>query len=139
MSLLGLMSAPKSFNAVIYMSFLAWELHCEGISHSIHYLDDFLVFRPPSSSIAAITRAHVGAVLNHTEAPHAHHKTKGPTTSLTFLGIQTGTELLQLRLHSEELSCLPATSLEDGLLHQERSQINVVSPFPCGYCYSSWS
>lgn len=36
----GLRSAPKIFSAVA--DIIAWALHCSGIQHQIHYLDDFL-------------------------------------------------------------------------------------------------
>ena len=35
----GLEAAPKIFSAVADM--MAWTLHCSGICHHIHYLDDF--------------------------------------------------------------------------------------------------
>ena len=37
----GLRSAPKVFSAVADM--IAWTLHCAGVQHQIHYLDDFFV------------------------------------------------------------------------------------------------
>ena len=43
----GLRSAPKIFSAVADM--IAWALHCAGIQHQIHYLDDFLFMGAPNS------------------------------------------------------------------------------------------
>ena len=43
----GLRSAPKIFSTVADM--LAWALHCSGIRHQIHYLDDFLFMGAPKS------------------------------------------------------------------------------------------
>ncbi len=51
----GLRSAPKRFNAVAYLT--AWVLHCRGIQHQTHYLDDFLL-APLSGE--AYTRHGVG-------------------------------------------------------------------------------
>ena len=48
----GLRSVPKIFSAVADM--LAWALHCVGIQHQIHYLDDFLFMVPPNQ-----TKAHM--------------------------------------------------------------------------------
>ena len=42
----GLRSAPKIFSAVADM--IAWALHCAGVQHQIHYLDDFLFLGAPS-------------------------------------------------------------------------------------------
>ena len=43
----SLRSVPKIFLAVADM--LAWALHCAGIQHQIHYLDDFLFMVPPKT------------------------------------------------------------------------------------------
>ena len=102
----GLRSAPKIFNSVA--DFLAWVLHCEGVSLLIHYLDDFLLFGPPRSTAAAKARSRVETVFNQIGAPLAHHKTEGPSTALTYmyLGIQIDTELLQLSLPQEKVARL---------------------------------
>ena len=44
----GLRSAPKSFN--ILADLLQWCLQQQGVSHVMHYLDDFLMLGPPSSN-----------------------------------------------------------------------------------------
>lgn len=43
----GLRSAPKIFNAVA--DALNWILKQSGIRQVFHYLDDFVIIRPPSS------------------------------------------------------------------------------------------
>ena len=86
----GLRSAPKIFNAVA--DFLAWMLHCEGVSPHIHHLDDFLVFGSPQSNIAAVAKSHVETVFSQIGAPLIHCKTEGPTTVLTFLGVRINSE-----------------------------------------------
>ena len=53
----GLGSVPKILNAVA--DFLAWVLHCKGVSALIHYLHDFLLFGPPGSNIVSAARAQV--------------------------------------------------------------------------------
>ena len=98
----GLRSAPKIFTAVA--DFLAWALFCEGLL-LIHYLDDFLLFISPGmdpsqcQDIALTTFARLGA-------PVAAHKTAGPATSLTFLGICIDTVACQLSLPEEKVSRL---------------------------------
>ena len=77
---------------------MVWVLYCEDVSALIHYLDDFLHFGPSGSNITAAARAQVEATFSCIGAPLAHHKTEGPTTALTFLGIKIDTDLLQLSL-----------------------------------------
>ena len=109
---LGLRSAPKIFNAVV--DFLAWVLHCEGVSLLIHYLDNFLLFCPVLSMAAAIARSCVEPGFSHIGAPLAHHKTVGPSTVLTFPRIQINIELLQLSLLHEKVACLQELLQEWG-------------------------
>ena len=48
-------------------------------------------------------RPQVEATLARISAPIAHHKTAGPSTVLTFLGIQIDTDLLQLSLPPDKV------------------------------------
>ena len=86
----GLRFSPKIFNAVANL--LALVLHCEGVQLVIHYLDDFLVFEPPGLNTASTARALVESILSHIGTPIAHHKTQGPATMLSFLGILIDTD-----------------------------------------------
>ena len=97
----GLRSAPKIFNAVA--NFLVWVLYCDGIPFVLHYLDDFLLLGARGSATAASMRPYAEATLTHIGAPIAHHKTVGPVTVLTFLGIQIDTDLFQLSLPAEKV------------------------------------
>lgn len=47
----GLRSAPKIFSAVA--DFISWVLHCHGIAHQLHYLDDYLFLGAPQSDEAS--------------------------------------------------------------------------------------
>ena len=97
----GLRSAPKIFSAVA--DGLAWVLHCEGIQHQLHYLDDFF-FCGPSTSTSCKDALNSGITLcNHLGLPVAPNKVEGPTTCLTFLGIQIDSEKQQLCLPREKL------------------------------------
>lgn len=106
----GLRSSPKIFTAVADL--LAWVLYCEEVTLVIHYLDDFLVFKPPSSSTSCIMRSRVESILNHIGAPIVCHKTEGPASTVAFLGIQIDTDLFQLSLPNEKICRL------HNLLHQ---------------------
>ena len=98
----GLRSSPKIFNALA--DFLAWILYCEDVPLVIHYLDDFLVFIPPETNL--VTRSKVEAIFSYVGAPLAHHKSEGPASSLTFLGIGIDTVHFQLSLPAEKLQRL---------------------------------
>ena len=92
----GLRSAPKIFNAVA--DFLAWVLYYNGIPYVIHYLDDFLVIAPSGSGLAHSMRPRVEVIFDYLNAAIAYHKSEGPSTVLTFLGILFDTDLFQLSL-----------------------------------------
>ena len=100
----GLRSAPKIFSAVA--DAIAWVLFFQGGIHFLHYLDDFLFFGVPGTDEAASAQDRALFMFQDLDVPIAMHKTEGPTTSLTFLGIVIDTELLQLRLPEEKLGCV---------------------------------
>ena len=81
----GLRSAPKIFN--VEADALQWILQCQGVKE-IHYLNDFLLFSSPDpdecrQALKRVleTGARLGILL-------ALHKTEGPATIITFLGIE---------------------------------------------------
>lgn len=80
----GLRSASKIFSAVADV--VAWVLHSEGIAHQLHYLD-FLFLGAPDSDEAARALETVSKTFHILRIPIAAHKTEGPDTILTFLGI----------------------------------------------------
>ena len=98
----GLQSAPKIFSA--FADALAWVLHRQGVRWQLHYLDDFLFLGPPGCPDCA--SALQGAIVscNRLGVPVAAHKTEGPATCLTFLGIQIDTVSMCLSLPQEKLS-----------------------------------
>ena len=97
----GLRSAPKIFNAVA--DGLEWYLRSSGIRHIAHYLDDFIVIGQPRSSECADALATLDGVCSRLGIPLAQHKRDGPTTCLTFLGIEVDTEAAELRLPQDKL------------------------------------
>ena len=100
----GLRSAPKIFTAVA--DFLAWALHCDGIEFLLHYLDDFLFLGPPDTNRALQARLIATDTFGRLGVPIANHKTEGPSTQLTFLGIQIDTTSSQLSLPAEKVQRL---------------------------------
>ena len=100
----GLRSAPKLFTAIA--NTVLWIIWLNGVPWSIHYLDDFLIFGPPASSdcyqflqIACSICADLGFTA---------HKIEGPTSCITFLGIEIDSVTAQLRLPAEKLAQLIA-------------------------------
>ena len=100
----GLRSAPKIFTAVADM--LAWAVHCNGVRYVLHYLDDFLLLGSPGSSEAGLALSSATRTFQTLGVPVADHKTEGPATTLSFLGILIDTNRFQLRLPAEKLARL---------------------------------
>ena len=97
----GLRSAPKLFN--ILTDLLAWITKQQGVSFSMHYLDDFLLVGPPDSSICQHNLDIFTQVCKELGIPLATEKVEDPSTSLTFLGILIDTHLMEIRLPDDKL------------------------------------
>jgi hypothetical protein len=108
----GLRSAPKIFNAVA--DALEWCIRAQGVQHIFHYLDDFIVIGPPNSAACAEALTIIDQTCNRLGVPMAAHKREGPTTRLTYLGIEVDTVAGQLRLPSEKLHRLQTLLREWG-------------------------
>ena len=102
----GLRSAPKIFNAVA--DALEWVLHHQGVNICEHYLDDYIVAGPPESPVCQQSLDTLDRVCRGLGVPLADHKREGPTTCLTFLGIEVDTLKGELRLPKEKLERLVA-------------------------------
>ena len=100
----GLRSAPKIFNAVADV--LEWYLKQQGIRQVFHYLDDFIVVAPPQSPECAVALETLDCACAFLGVPIAEHKRDGPTTCLTFFGIEIDTVASQLRLPADKLQHL---------------------------------
>ena len=103
----GLRSAPKIFSAVADL--ISWVIHQQGVRHHLHYLDDFLLLGAPGSEQAQNAMVIVLRLFDTVGIPIASHKTEGPATSLSFLGILIDTQAFELRLPAEKLSRLQET------------------------------
>lgn len=100
----GLRSAPKIFSAVADM--ISWVLHCVGIRHQLHYLDDFLFLGAPNTDEGERALRIALWIFEFLGIPVAVHKTEGPSTCVTFLGILIDTIRGELRLPAEKLQRL---------------------------------
>ena len=100
----GLHSAPKIFTALV--DGLSWAFQKEGIVHTIHYLDDFLFIGAPGSPQCAASLSKALEICATLGVPETSNKIDGPTTQLSFLGIEMDTLSFQLRLPVAKLSAL---------------------------------
>ena len=98
----GLRSAPKIFSAVA--DALLWAMHCNGVQHALHYLDDFLFVGPAGNSSCANQLHTALATCRTLGVPIAPEKIQGPAQVLTFLGIEINTITMQLTLPDTKLS-----------------------------------
>ena len=97
----GLRSAPKIFSAVA--DGLMWMVHHQGFTHSLHYLDDFMLIGPPGSPYCEEALHATVQLCHELGVPVADEKTEGPSTTITFLGIEIDSCRRQLRLPQEKL------------------------------------
>ena len=82
----GLCSGPKLFSALT--DAMMWFLWDRGVESTLHYLDDFLLLGPPRQPACHQALSTTLALCEELGFPVAPEKTEGPTTSLTFLGIE---------------------------------------------------
>ncbi len=100
----GLRSAPKIFNAVA--DALQWHLTQAGIEVLFHYLDDYIMVAPPNSCLCQVWLGTLMQECARLGVPIAAHKTEGPATVVSFLGITIDTAKGELRLPEDKLSRL---------------------------------
>ena len=101
----GLRLAPKIFSAIADAA--QWILAQKGVEWSLHYLDDFILVE--KSPIAAYeARQILTSSFKDLGIPLEPSKLEGPSTCLTFLGIEVDTVSLQLRLPANKLARLVA-------------------------------
>ena len=99
----GLRSAPFLFNQVAEA--VQWILqHNYGLERLIHYPDDYLLIRPPATPLCGKQLTTFLEVCQHLGVPVAHDKVEGPSTTMTFLGLEIDTIHQQLRLPLDKLA-----------------------------------
>ena len=104
----GLRSAPYIFNT--YAEVLEWILREHGIHYIIHYLDDFLIARKPTSSDCEQALTHVLHICQQLGFPIAEGKIEGPATILVFLGTLTGYHEARNAPSRGQSSCTKSTA-----------------------------
>ena len=68
----------------------------KGVSPILYYLDDLLTMGPLASITCEENLNVIKDVCIHLGIPLAMEKLEGPTTSLTFLGIDLDTERMEI-------------------------------------------
>ncbi|XP_028416203.1 uncharacterized protein LOC114540089 [Dendronephthya gigantea] len=97
----GLRSAPFIFNSVADL--VEWILKFNySIRYLLHYLDDFLILAPTSSSECAQSVAVAREVFSRLGLPLHPSKCEGPSTTLTFLGIELDSVSQMARLPQQK-------------------------------------
>ena len=100
----GLRSAPIIFSAVA--DGLQWIIEQEGVQSLFHYLDDFITVGMPGSSECATNLRLIKQCCEDTGTPLEADKAEGPTTHLTFLGMELDSMAMQMKLPDEKLMSL---------------------------------
>ena len=100
----GLRSAPKIFSAVA--DTMEWIVRKNGVRDLCHYLDDFLVFGDPGSDECARNLSALLRWVYWLGFPPVLEKVKGPSTTVTFLGVEIDSSALILRLPERRLVAL---------------------------------
>ena len=96
----GLRSAPFIFNQLSVA--IHWILqHKYSVSHLLHYLDDFFTAGAPDTSEWQNNLEAMLSVCQKINAPVKLTKVKGPSTSITFLGIVINTTTMTASISSE--------------------------------------
>ncbi|XP_072254328.1 uncharacterized protein, partial [Pyxicephalus adspersus] len=90
-----------------FSTFLEWVVRTVAeVDSVIHYLDDFLLIGPAESGVCRVLLATLQHVAETFGVPLAGEKTEGPTTVLTFLGIELDTVVMECRLPLAKLDGL---------------------------------
>ncbi|XP_031760883.1 uncharacterized protein LOC116412005 [Xenopus tropicalis] len=96
-----------------FSTFLEWVVRQEtGHNSVIHYLDDFLFVGSRSTNVCQLLLSTFQFFMQKFGFPLSKEKTEGPTTVLSFLGIEIDTAALVFRLPEDKLQKLKVTISE---------------------------
>jgi len=98
----GLRSAPLIFSAIA--DALLYIMLQDGVTWAIHYIDDFLMIGGPRAPECQLNMQRMHRTCSEAGLPLEPEKTVGPSTILTFLGIEMDSEKGQFRLPQDKLS-----------------------------------
>ena len=95
---------PKIFNALA--DALLWILKEHGVSHLLHYLDDFITLGQLGSAQCQINCDIIHSICELLGVPLAGDKCQGPCTILDYLGFLLDTNQMTVSLPQEKLDRL---------------------------------
>jgi len=99
----GCRSSPFIFT--VFSDSLEWILtHVKNVTHIKHYLDDFLNATPPTLALAIDQLNTIKTTFAELNVPIATDKLCGPTTKLTYLGIDIDTINMEISLPTDKLT-----------------------------------
>ena len=105
-----------------FSSFLEWELKRRVASNNIvHYLDDFLIAGSQNTKECEVISKSFVDMCTEIGVPLAHDKTLGPSSNLTFLGLEINTVDMQVKIPSEKLIKLKTQLV--SLLDKEKTTL----------------
>ena len=100
----GLRSAPLIFTAIA--DALQWVIQNDGARWIFHYIDDFITVGEPESDECVANMTRMQRISYELGLPIEEKKTEGPSTCLTFLGIELDTRAMVMRLPEIKLTQL---------------------------------
>ena len=100
----GLRSAPLLFTAV--GDLLQWVMERRGVSWLGHYIDDFVMLGDPGAVDCRDHLQIMKAVCEESGMPTQPEKEEGPTTVLSFLGMELDSDQMVIRLPEGKLQLL---------------------------------
>nr|XP_002739190.1 PREDICTED: uncharacterized protein LOC100369835 [Saccoglossus kowalevskii] len=104
----GLRSAPFLFNRIA--TALEWVVrHQAKTSDIIHYLDDFLAVGPPNHQSCQRSKDIILNTCSTLGIPVAANKVEGPSSIITFLGVELDTVDMVIRLPADKLENILST------------------------------
>ena len=102
----GLRSAPLIFSAV--GDALQWVMESMGAKWVAHYIDDFVTIGAPDSPECSDNAQIMQAECERVGFPVEPEKSGGPATTISFLGVELDSRMLEIRLPKEKLDRLRA-------------------------------
>ena len=97
----GLRSAPRIFIEVADM--LEWCAKQQGVSHLMHYLDDYITWGRAGSLECEHNKACLINTCDQLGVLVAQEKCDDPATTITYLGIEIDSLAMELRLPEDKL------------------------------------
>ena len=100
----GLRAAPLIFTAIA--DALQFMMEARGANPVFHYLDDFVTLGEPGSRQCSSNFHIMQQTCHDAEVPVEDGKTEGPSTTISFLGMELDTITMEIRLPADKLQCL---------------------------------